>query len=156
MILIVIVAFLETNETNLIRIKLAKYYIRERKHKLERRIMWDRNEFKIYNSDKLIISSYKDIKDMIESDKFLIINYKFKRKNKDNIVIPKEKLYKLNLYDDLKDNVINNIEENKYKKEDVQFIDIENIDIKVKCYGLVALLIIIVIAIIILFFNIFI
>lgn len=152
MIFIIIFVFLATNKNNLIKFKLLKYNIRERRHELIRRIEWDRYEFKVYNNKKLIINSYNDIKNIIESDKFLILNYEFKNKNTGNVIIPKDELCKAGIYEDLKESVINNIGKDKYKNLDVKFFDIVNIGTKE--YALVLLLVIIAIAIIILFLSI--
>lgn len=154
MILIIIFIFLATNKKCLIICRFLGYNIREKRHALVRRIEWDKDGFKIYNNKKLIINSYNDIKNIIESDKFLILNYEFKSKKNYNIIIPKDELDKAGMYEDLKESVINNIGEDKYKDLDVKFFDISNINIGTKEYALVLLLVVIVIAIIILFLSI--
>lgn len=148
-ILTITFGLLIVNRKNFIRIKLIKYNILEIKNKLERKLEWDNENFKIYNNKKLIINSYNDIKNIIESDKFLILNYGFKNKNTGNIIIPKDELCEVGIYEDLKESVIKNIGKDKHKNLDVKFFDVSNIG--AKDYALVLTLFIILIVIIILF-----
>lgn len=123
MILIVILI----NKKNFILIGRVKYEFVKTKDKLIRKIEWDNENLKIYNNKKNIINSYKDVENLIESDKFFIINYNKKFKKNFNIIVPKGELYKVYLFDKFRNAMIKNIGENKYKKIDVKFNEIKNI-----------------------------
>lgn len=115
------------SKKRLIIIRKVKYEINNTRDKLIRKIEWDNENFKIYNNKKNIINSYKDVKNLIESDKIFIINYNKKYKKSFNIIVPKEELYKLDLFDKFRSDVIKNIGENNYKKINIKFNEIHNI-----------------------------
>lgn len=119
-ILTIILGFNILNKKNLKTIKLLKYNRLKKTNKLERKIVWDNNEFKFYNNKKLIINSYSEIKNLIENDKFFIINYEEKYKKNFNIIVPKKELYKKNLLNEFKNSIINKIGENNYKNLDIK------------------------------------
>lgn len=152
-IMVIIGQLIVANKTNLIKIKLVKYNLKKR-YKLTRKIEWDNNNFKIYINEKIIINSYNNVKNLIESDEFLVINYREIYKKDSNIMIPKEKLFKDNLFERLKENIINNIGENNYKRIDIEPVNTSYI--KKRDYALVFFFYAIILVSIILYFTLFI